>query len=180
MVDDKKLADRLRKGDENAFEMLIDKYTAYVSAIVFNIADGVLAKSDIEEIVADVFVTLWKNSDILRGDNLKGYIGCITKCRTKDRLRKLKPVDMVSIDDIEKADDIMLEDDCEKQELCRILREEVNKLREPEREILIRYYYFYQKVSEISEILGIKAETVKTKLARSRQRLKSALTERGF
>ena len=180
MVDDKKLADRLRKGDENAFEMLIDKYTAYVSTIVFNIADGALTKSDIEEIVTDVFVTLWRNSGTLRGDNLKGYIACIAKCRTKDRLRKLKSVDIISIDEFEQPGGIMLEDDCEKQELCKSLREEVNKLNEPDREILIRYYYFYQKVSKISEIMGIKKETIKTKLARSRKRLKAALTERGF
>ena len=179
-MDDKKLADKLRKGDENAFEILINKYTAYVSTIVFNIADGALTKSDIEEIVTDVFVTLWRNSGTLRGDNLKGYIACITKCRTKDRLRKLKFVDIISIDEFEQPDGIKLEDDCEKQELCKSLREEVNKLNEPDREILIRYYYFYQKVSEIAEIMGIKAETVKTKLSRTRKKLKQVLEERGF
>lgn len=156
-MDDKKFADKLRKGDENAFEILINKYTAYVSTIVFNIADGTL-----------------------RGDNLKGYIACIAKCRTKDRLRKLKSVDIISIDEFEQPDVIMLEENCEKQELCKSLREEVKKLNDPDREILIRYYYFYQKVSEISEIMGIKAETVKTKLSRTRKKLKQVLEERGF
>ena len=179
-MDDKKLAAKLKKGDENAFEILINKYTAYVSTIVFNIANNLLTKSDIEEIVTDVFVTLWRNSGTLRGDNLKGYIACIAKCRTKDRLRKLKSVDIISIDEFEQPDVIMLEENCEKQELCKSLREEVNKLNDPDREILIRYYYFYQKVSEIAEIMGIKAETVKTKLSRTRKKLKQVLEERGF
>ncbi|MBQ8134663.1 MAG: RNA polymerase sigma factor [Clostridia bacterium] len=179
-MNDKKLARQLTQSNESAFGQLIDEYTAYVSTIAYNIAGDRLAKTDIEEIVTDVFLTVWKNSKNLKENNLKGYISCITKCRTKYRLRKEKPAEIISIDDIEQSDSTKLDEGYEQKELCRSLREEIDRLKEPDREILLRYYYYYQTTAEIAEVLGIKVETIKTKLARSRQKLKVALTERGF
>ncbi len=179
-MNDKKLARQLKQGDESAFGQLIDEYTAYVSTIAYNIAGDRLTKPDIEEIVTDVFVTVWKNSKNLKENNLKGYISCIAKCRTKDRLRKEKTAEIISIDEIEQSDSTKLDESYEKKELCKSLREEIDRLKEPDREILLRYYYYYQTTAEIAEVLGIKVETIKTKLARSRQKLKAALTERGF
>ncbi len=180
-MDDKELAQRLKRHHQDALSKIIDSYVPYVSTIAYNIAEGSLATSDIEEITADVFVTLWNNADKLNPDKLKAYISCITKSRTKDKLRKIKPAEIYDISQAaEQPDSTDLNENFEQDELCRSLKEEIEKIKQPDREILIRYYYYYQKTAEIAQALHIKQETVKTKLQRTREKLKAALMERGF
>ena len=80
-VDDIKLAMGLRNKKEKALEEIILKYTPLVAAIIYNVGKGNLSKEDIEEVTSDVFMTLWKNSDKVLPDKLKGYICCIARIR---------------------------------------------------------------------------------------------------
>ena len=58
------------------------------------------------------------------------------------------------------------ERELEKREQAAYIRKAVLALREPEREIFLRYYYFYQPVSTIAEEMGLESANVKTKLFR--------------
>ncbi len=181
MNDDKKLAERLKKHDEKELSDIIGEYAPFVSTIIRNISNGQLKNEDIEEVITDVFVTLWRNSDRLETDKLKAYIICITKSRTKDRLKRKQSGDTVNIDEvfaISSDDDIF--EKCENDFLYEELNREVEKISEPDREILIRYYYYYQSIGKISEIMSISEGTVKSKLHRTRRKLKKILTERGY
>ena len=60
------------------------------------------------------------------------------------------------------------------------IRKAVLALREPEREIFLRYYYFYQPVSTIAEEMGLEPANVKTKLFRGRKKLKEVLEKGGY
>lgn len=181
-MNDEKLAQRLKRHDENALAEIITGYTAYVSTIAYNISDGSLTKSDIEEVVTDVFVTLWNNADKLKTDKLKAYISCITKSRTKDKLRKLSPAEITDISELHDLSDadMPVSENYENRELYESLKEEVRKIKEPDKEILIRYYYYYQNTSEIAKALSINLSTIKAKLQRTREKLKKALIERGY
>ena len=175
----KKLAERLKRGDESALSEIIGEFTPFVATIIRNIANGKLENEDIEEVITDVFVTLWRNADKLDADMLKPYIICITKSRTKDRLRKQK-TNLISIEEIQMQAVENVFDECENNDLYKALGEEVEKIPEPDREILIRYYYYYQSVRKIAEVMKISAGTVKSKLHRTRQKLKKALTGKGY
>lgn len=179
-MEDKKLAERLKQKDEAALEELIIRYSPLVSGIAFNISAGQLSRSDIEEIASDVFITLWKNSEELKSETLKGYICCITKSRTKDKLRRESRQPPENIDDNDEADDFFIDKNYEKKEMCLCLREEINNLRQPDKEIIIRHYYYYQTVSVIADSLGMNIETVKSKLRRTRDKLRKALQNRGY
>ena len=48
------------------------------------------------------------------------------------------------------------------------------------KEIFIRYYYLYQTTGEIGDAMGIRQNTVKSKLKRGRKKLKGFLMERGM
>ncbi|MBQ5563226.1 MAG: sigma-70 family RNA polymerase sigma factor [Clostridia bacterium] len=180
MNSDKKLAERMKKGNEKAFEEIIYRFTPLVSNIIRNISSGYLSNEDIEEVTTDVFVTLWKNSEKLDVNMLKPYIICIAKSRVKDRLRRENKFGIVDIDSVDIADDGDIFEKYENESLVSDLKEEISKLKEPDKEILIRYYYYYQPVKEISEIMGINIETVKSKLQRTRKKLKEELIRRGY
>lgn len=175
-----KLAQRLKKDDERALSDIIGEFTPFVATIIRNIANGQFQHEDIEEVVTDVFVTLWKNRNKLETDKLKAYIICITKSRTKDRLRKRKSDNVVNIEQIIEPSTDDLWEKCENKLLYEALNRELEQIPEPHKEILIRYYYYYQSVGKISEIMQTSEGTVKSKLYRTRQKLKKALTEKGY
>ena len=72
MTDAKALA-LLQKGSQQALEWFIDRYSAYVGTIVNNILQDSMGQADVEEVTADVFVTLWKSAAKLLPLNLKGF-----------------------------------------------------------------------------------------------------------
>ena len=167
-------AERLKQHDETALEVIINTYTPYVSTIIYNVTKGSLSVADMEEVSADVFITLWKNSQKVNDETLKGYLAAIAKSRAKDKLRTVIPKSNTEdIDEFILADEHELTDEVDMKILSDDLGQSLDKLGEPDREIVIRYYYYYQSTGKISEILGINVETIKTKL-------KKLLKERGY
>ncbi len=92
----------IQRKNEEAFEMLIDKYSNYVSVIISNIANGLLSSQDIEELASDVFVAVWNKADKIdcNYDSIKPYLGAIARNMAKNRLRSLKSVPIPLDDDI--------------------------------------------------------------------------------
>ena len=74
----------------------------------------------------------------------------------------------------------MIEDNIDRQVLHNDLCEALNQFGEPDKEILVRYYYYYQTANKIAEVMGLKLEAVKSKIKRARTKLKAFLTERGY
>ena len=177
---DSDLAARIIKKDENALGDIILKYTPLVSTIIYNVSKGGMTKEDIEEVTQDVFITLWKNSKKIQPDKLKGYICRIAKTRAINKLSSIKSNTILNIDDYDPEDNFDIADQTETKEINKELMEVVNSIGEPDKEILIRYYFYYQKTLKISEIMKLNLETVKTKLKRTREKIKIALIERGF
>ena len=174
-------AERLRRHDETALEAVIKEFTPYVSTIVYNVSKGSMSVPDIEETTADVFLTLWKNCEKISDETLKGYIAAIAKSRAKDKLRRTNAkAAIVDIEDAQLADEYSLPDGLDQKELTRDIESAVNELGEPDREIVIRYYYYYQTAQRISEVTGLNPETVKSRIKRAKPRLRSFLQERGY
>ena len=105
LTDDKTLCKRLRKKEESALEDIMKKYISLISSVIFNIGRGMLSKEDMEEALTDTFITLWKNSDKVKGESLKGYLCCIAKTKTLDKMDTIHPPSDTDIDEIDIADD---------------------------------------------------------------------------
>ena len=60
-----------------------------------------------------------------------------------------------------------------------MVREAVDTLGDPDREVFLRHYFHAQTVQEISRVMSMNESTVKTKLRRGRGRLKELLTRWG-
>lgn len=167
--------------EELWYSRLIDQYTSYVTAIISGISKGALSSSDIEEVAADVFFKIWLNRDNIRCEGIKAFIAQITRNASIDMLRKIKKEFVPYDDDIlqvtrnEYPDELAIIRD-QKQ----IMEESVKAFGEPEREIFIRFYYFGESIKTISKKLQMNASTTKTKLYRSRTKLKDIMQERGY
>ncbi len=178
-MDEKELLRRMRKGDSAALESVIDTYSAYVFAIVKNIIDPPLQPEDCEEVVSDVFFQLWNNAGAVKPGKLKAYLAAMTRNRAKDKLRSLH-LALPLEDEVLTLTTEGPEETVELGELRRLTRCAVDRLPEPERSIFQRYYFLYQKTEDIANAMQLNPATVRTKLARGREKLRLALTEGGY
>ena len=165
---------KLRSGDEAGLEWMIITYSGYVSAIIHNIIGEFMDLSDVEEAASDVFVALWENRK--KVFFAKGYLASIARNTAKNKLRSA-------------GNDLSLEEDlvCEtapgadevaqKRDLSRAVQGAVRDMEWPDREIFLRYYYYCQDQQTIAREMDMNLSTVKTRLRRGRQRLKTQLEE---
>ena len=176
MIEEQYLIRQIKSGSQKALETVIDRYGSYVKAIAANIIKPPMTDADIEEVVSDVFLSLWNHPGDPGRGSLKGYLAAITRNKARDRLRSFHIVVPLEDDIFE----VPVEDSYRQIELAQLkeaVKQVVDRLEEPDRTILLRYYYFYQKTDAIARDMGMKPATVRTKLARSRQKLKEWLIE---
>ncbi len=161
----------MAKDNEMGLRWMIQRYTPYVSAVVWGIVGGQLSAQDAEEITSDAFLTLWRNRQKLRPGKVKSYLGSIARSRAIDRLRQAGQD--VSLEDEEL---VICSDTPEREVLLReskeLLRRYLMSLKAMDREILIRYYYLYESAPAIARRLGMRPDAVRQRLARAREQLR--------
>lgn len=169
---------------ENKFdiEKVIEEYSNYLFKVIKNKCGDILQTEDIEEIILDVFLALWKNKDKLdETKSIKPYISSIAHNLTQKRLSELNlKYKFIELDEnlkIDVDDEINFIDNKIKiEELNYILKD----LSEEDYQIFTLFYYYSNKTKEIAKKLDISNVKVKTKLYRIRSLIKKKLKESGY
>lgn len=177
-MDESKILKRLKTGDEAALGWFIERYTGYVSSIVYSLIGQALGQADIEEVTADVFLALWESREKVRPGKVRPWLSAVARHTALNQLRQ-RHIDLPFEEDILVINSPGPETAYSKKELARIVRRAVDSLPYPEREIFLRHFYYGQKVKEIARQLGLNESTVKTKLRRGREVLGRSLQEGG-
>lgn len=174
MTDEKKLLLRLKNKDKNSLNEAIEVYTPYLSTVLYNTVGMSLPKEDIEEIISDVFIILWKNADYidLNKGTLRTYIAAAARNFALKRLNKKKEYVLPDNEEVSDKTDFT-----EESAASFLIWDAVMSLGEPDNEIFVRYYKFNEKIKDISKAMGINASTVKTKLSRGKTKLKKILSD---
>lgn len=177
-MDCSELTTRLKKKDTAALETIIKMYTPYVAAIVYTILQGHLPEIDIQGVVNQVFFQLWKHAENLRiekDEDLKSYIGAIARNASINEKKKCIPC-------VPLEEDILgnFHDSFSQIELRKILFDALSELEMENRIILLKFYFQRKTIRQISEEEQQPVSTVKTKLRRSREKLRSILEKGGF
>ncbi|MEI3025065.1 MAG: sigma-70 family RNA polymerase sigma factor [Ruminococcus callidus] len=144
-----------------------------------NVTRGQTTQEDLEELTADVFLALWHHAPEMRTEHLTGYLASIARSKGYNWLRKNRPETM-PIDDVVISDDTDVSAQAEQAELAGIVQEMLAQLPEQDRELLLRFYFYRQSVREIAGEMHMKESTVKTRMYRSRKKLRQLFTERGY
>ena len=176
---DKKLIQLLAKDDTAALSHIIDKYTNYVATVVHNQLGAFASPEDTEELTANVFVSLWEHRARLKTPHLRGWLAATARNEARRHLRDKKLL-TVSQEDVVLVSGDIAERLAEAHERTRIVQKALFNLGWPDWEIFLRYYYYDQKISEIADEMDMNADTVKSKLRRGREKLKSLIGEGDF
>ena len=99
MTDEAELLQRLGNREKNSIDEAIRIYTPYLSTVLYHMAGNSLPKEDIEEIVADVFVVLWKNTgriDLQKG-TLRSYLAAVARNFALKRINRKRIIQFLKI-----------------------------------------------------------------------------------
>lgn len=176
-MNETKLIRALQRGQRGALDKVISHYSSYVASIARNMSGVQTTREDLEEIVSDVFIALWRTAERLDETRpLKSYLAAIARNAAVDRLRRIRPEDPLPEEDILSADEAQgPEAEALKREQTETLRRLLLEMAADDREIFVRFYYYRQTVREIAALLGRNESTVKARLARGRARLRERL-----
>jgi len=174
------LKDYLKNGKVD-IDKIIDDFYGYVYIIVKNGVSIAMTDEDIEEIVSDVFVAIWKNSiNLLKTTEIKPYLIGIAKnvIRNKYRNTELN----FSISDYEEnlIDTCNIEKITEENEQNKVILDTLKTVKPKEYEIFIMFYYESKSVKEIAKVLNLSTSNVKTILHRVRKVIKRNLEDGGY
>lgn len=162
-------------------DKLLDDFYGYVYIIAKNTASIHITDEDIEEILSDVFVAVWKNSNKLSATtDLKAYLAGTTKNIIRNKYRKTEI--NFSITDYEEKiiADSNLEKITEENEQNKIIKNTLKTLKTEEYKIFIKFYLEAKTINEIAKELNCSVEKVKVILHRVRKKIKRKLEDGGY
>ena len=174
-----KIINAIKNGDEAAIAQVIDKYSRLLWSVASAVLKNVGQEQDVEECVADVFISLWQQPekyDAGRG-GLRTWLCIKTRSRALDRYREISRRSALPLEEAVAAQVLGAEELVGTEETKRELASAIDTLALREREILIRRYYYEQKPREIALALGIPVKAVDNSLYRAKRKLREELEE---
>ena len=166
-TEDERLVGQFNRGDESAFDRIVERYAAEVAALANRLLGW---PGDVEDVTQDVFLAAFVGLRKFRRDcSLKTWLFTITinKCRSYRHKRKLRQSQAVPMKD---HSSMGTEDF---QRVRRAVARLPAKYREP---VVLRYLEGLP-TEEIARILGISTNALHVRLSRARERLRQEVAE---
>ena len=169
------------KGNRLDIDKVVEDYYGYIYMIVKNIKSIGILEEDMEEIISDVFLALWKNhTNLTEETKIKPYLAGIAKNVLKNKYRKTKIDYPISDYEEQLVSPYTLEIISEEREQNEMIRKSLRNMKQEEYQIFMAFYYENKKIKEIAKKLDISESKVKVILHRLRKELKEQLKKGGY
>ena len=164
--------------DEAAISDVIKKYSKLLWSVSGAVLNNIGSTQDVEECVADTFIYLWQHPDKYdpKRGKLKTWLSIIARTQALNRYRKIARRNTVPLEDSDFIDHLGIVDVILEEETRRTLIATINTLGQPDREILIRRYYYEQKPNEIALALNMSVKQIDNRLYQTKQKVRKALS----
>ena len=180
-LNDEKIITAIKKRNEATINEIITKYSKLLWSVAEAVLNHVGSVQDVEECVADTFIYLWEHPekfDHQRG-KLKTWLSIVARTQAVNRYREITKRNTLPLEDADFVDQLDVADSVLEVETRQALLAAVNALGEPDREILIRRYYYDQKPKEIALALDMSVKQIDNRLYQTKRRLREMLTRSG-
>ncbi len=177
-MDDRDLIQALQADSRTALRQAMEVYGGYAAAVLGRALGSQAAKEDLEELLSDVFVTLWNHRGDLSPERpLRPWLAAVARNRATDHLRRRRDTHPVpeSLPDPAPGP----EEQAERRETEARLRALVEGMDEPDRTLFLRYYYQEEPLDLVCRELNLRPSTARSRLCRGRKRLKAQLIQEG-
>ena len=177
-MEDSRIIDLLFQRSDTAVSALSVKYGNYCYAIAWNILSNA---QDAEECVNDTYLGVWNAIPPHRPARLSAFVGKITRRMAFNRRRAAQaekrgggtlPLILEELEDCVSDSRSSTAQAVEDAELEQCISRFLRGLPERDCNIFLRRYWYAEPVQEVAKRYGLKENTVKTILYRTRQKLK--------
>jgi RNA polymerase sigma-70 factor (ECF subfamily) len=184
-MEDTGIIDLYFQRNEDAIRETDDKYGHYCFTVAWNI---LFDNEDSQECVSDTWRKTWELIPPERPKLLKFFLAKITRGFAMNRLRANTRVKRGSgkyetaLEELENvlSDQNNPEKEFEAKQLAAELNKFLGGLKEKDRNIFIRRYFYMESGKQIAEKYGISETNVNVSLSRTRTRLKEHLGKEGW
>ena len=170
---------RIAKGDQAAMRALFGAHNIRVHRFVLRL----VRREDIaEDIVTEVFLDVWRQAARFEGRaSVTTWLLSIARFKAYSALRRRTeaPLDDEFAEAIEDLDDTP-EVSLQKSNKAGVLRACIDRLSREHREVIDLVYYQEQSIEDVSRIVGIPENTVKTRVFHARKRLSELCRDAGL
>jgi len=168
---EKILLDRLREGDEDALKEAVELY--YTSLCVYSV-QFTENEDESEDIVQELFVTMWEKRLFDNISNLKMYL--FISVRNKSiAAAKSHNLPLECVDEMENSIYTEWNDDLTDDELMRrhrMLEDSLKKLSPNEYEVLMQIIVNDRRYKDVAEDMNVSVNTIKIYLKRAMKKLR--------
>jgi len=174
---DARIIERILAGETALYEQLVRRYQRLVASVAYKMG---IRDADLEDMVSEVLIKAYRNLHRYRPEHaFSTWLYRLTSNRVLDELRarrrggRSEPLD-------ERHADPGPPTDCavEAADRAQVVATALGLLPDEYRAPLVLLHMEGRKVSEIAYVLGLPEGTVKTRLARGRERLRQILERR--
>ena len=176
---DAALVEAIAGGDKNALQVLYRRHhvKVYRFALRF-IRDEAAA----EDVVSEVFIDVWRQAGRFEcRSQVSTWLLAITRNKALSALRRRAETQLDEevaefIEDTADNPEVAMQ----KQERSAILRSCLEQLSPAHREIIDLVYYHEKSIDEVAEVIGVPANTVKTRMFYARKRIGEMMASQGL
>jgi RNA polymerase sigma-70 factor (ECF subfamily) len=176
---DATLIEAIAAGDKQALQVLYGRHHVKVYRFALRF---VRDESTAEDMVSEVFMDVWRQAERFeRRSQVATWLLAIARNKALSTLRRRsnEQLDEEVAEFIEDPSDNP-EVTMQKQERSEILRSCLEQLSAAHREIIDLVYYHERSIEEVSEIIGVPANTVKTRMFYARKRIAELMADKGI
>jgi RNA polymerase sigma-70 factor, ECF subfamily len=178
---DKKIIEEFLEGNEDSFNILVNRYLKPVYGFLFQLVRSVDACDDLTQ---ETFVKAWKNIKKFDTEkSFKTWIFTIAKNTAYDYFKKKKAIPFSNFYDengnnrLENFSDnsILPDEILNRKDIAKEMGEKLKEIPEKYQAILTLHYKEDFSLQEISEILKVPYNTIKSGHSRALQKLKEVI-----
>ncbi|MDC6406674.1 MULTISPECIES: RNA polymerase sigma factor [Maribacter] len=170
---DQLLIERAQKRDISAYEKLVDRYKHMVFTLALRLVGN---REDAEEVAQDTFIKVYSALTTFKGESkFSTWLYKIAYRKGLDCLKKHKSQPQTKGFDMQDTSALYLSPEIwnkiEIKERRKTIKRAIEELDNEDSVLITLFYYQELSLVEISEIIGIEANTVKVKIHRARKKL---------
>jgi RNA polymerase sigma-70 factor (ECF subfamily) len=180
-LEDERIIELYFERSEDAIKETKIKYNSYCTKIAYNI---LASFEDTEECVSDTYMHTWNAIPPSKPNDLKAFIGRITRNLSLNRLKansaKKRGEIALILDELQISSLETPYDEVEKKMVADSITRFLQTLAPVKQQIFVLRYWYFESISAISQKTGWKKASIKSELYRLRSKLKSHLEKEGF
>ncbi|MCS4226506.1 RNA polymerase sigma factor [Sphingobacterium sp. BIGb0165] len=163
---------RLKAGDELALEELMSRYKG---PLALSMSRLIKSREDIEELLQELFLRVWKNRDNLDPERYLAYLYKIAENLVYDRLRKAAREKRLSVDYFSHIIEAYshIEEGIFDKELLAVLQRGIQQLPEQRRRVFELCKIEGKSYEEVSQLLSISVATVNSHITNANASIKA-------